>query len=104
MLQVILWLSAGVDKTISQCDLLIEVAVIALVALRVRVCFHYVCFICGLFLARQREGGKESLESRANLCGFKHFSACNLGLVCLIVIGLVRHRVSRVGQVKFQLC
>lgn len=34
-------------------------------------------------------------------CGFKHFCACNLGLVCLIVIGLVRRCVSRAGSLSF---
>lgn len=63
----------------------------------------FVLYVDCFLHAREKEG-RASLESRANLCGFKHFSACNLGLVCLIVIGLVRHRVSHVGQVKFQLC
>lgn len=63
------------------------------------------CFIYGLlFLAifcmhASKKERRACLSLRA--CGFKHFSACNLGLVCLIVIGLARCCVSRVGRFSF---
>lgn len=45
-----------------------------------------------------RKKRRAHLSPRA--CGFKHFCACNLGLVCLIVIGLVRCCVSRAGSLS----
>lgn len=62
-------------------------------------CLCYMCSFSGHLLLASKKTRRAWLSLR--VCGFKHFIACNLGLVCLIVIGLGNCRVSRVGRFSF---
>lgn len=72
------------------------------------ICLMFVAVLClffiwsffsGHFLHASKKKRRACLSLMA--CGFKHFTACNLGLICLIVIGLVRYCVSHMGRFSF---